>query len=307
MSRPQIGELINGKYRLVRLIGEGGMGSVFEARHEYLGTLVALKFLDTELAQRPGLVARFLQEARVSACIRSPHVTQVADVDQTSVGLPYMVMELLLGESLQHELERIVRYPLGIALDYAVQILNGLEVAHSTGVVHRDLKPDNAFVVPTPQGPLIKLLDFGIAKLRVSEGVPSKLTGPNVLMGTPEYMAPEQAFSAVNADQRSDLYAVGVMLFEMVAGRRPVLGDDARAIASAVLTGRVPNLDELVPEVPSGLSAAVRRAMAPKPAERFANAAEMRASLIPFCSTLSPNAAGPGLVHRFVHGSSSVQ
>src|SRR5262249_31573064 len=160
---PAPGSLVGGKYRIVRLIGEGGMGAVFEARHEHLGSRVALKFLLPDLAERPGLVARFLQEARVSAAIRSPHVTQVMDVDQTSDGSPYLVMELLEGESLEQRLARGARPNMQEALYIGVQILAALEAAHAHGVVHRDLKPDNVWLSPGPQGPQVKLLDFGIA------------------------------------------------------------------------------------------------------------------------------------------------
>ncbi len=280
--RPQVGEIINGKYRLVRLIGEGGMGSVYEARHEYLGSAVALKFLDPDLARRPGLVARFLQEARVSASIRNPHVVQVSDVDQSSEGLPYLVMELLEGESLQRALSRTGRLPIPAALDIAAQILDGLDAAHNAHVVHRDLKPDNVFLVPTRQGALAKLLDFGIAKLRISEEFQKGLTRPGVLMGTPEYMAPEQAFSADTADLRADLYSLGVIIFEMVTGRRPVSGDDPRIMAAGVLAGRVPSLLDVDPSLPPALSAIVQRAMAGRPADRFSCANEMLAAIAPF-------------------------
>ncbi|MBI5535566.1 MAG: serine/threonine protein kinase [Deltaproteobacteria bacterium] len=286
--RPQVGEVINGKYRLVRLIGEGGMGSVFEARHEYLGSAVALKFLDPDLARRPGLVARFLQEARVSASVRSAHVVLVSDVDQSSNGLPYLVMELLEGESLQRMLSRSGRLPVNSALDIAVQMLNGLEAAHTAHIVHRDLKPDNVFVVPTRQGPLIKLLDFGIAKLRVSEEFQKGLTRPGVLMGTPEYMAPEQAFSADTADHRADIYSLGVILFEMITGRRPVAGDDPRIMAANVMAGKVPSMLDIDPSVPPGLSAIAQRAMAGRTADRFADAGQMRDALLPFFSA-TPN------------------
>ncbi len=267
------------------------MGSVFEALHEYLGSAVALKFLNPELAQRPGLVARFLQEARVSASIRTPYVVQVSDVDQTADGLPYLVMELLEGESLQAVLHRSGKLPRQTALDFAVQILNGLEVAHAKGVVHRDLKPDNVFVVSTAQGPLLKLLDFGIAKLRTSEEFQKGLTRPGVLMGTPEYMAPEQAISADTADARADLFSVGVLLFEMLAGARPVSGDDPRVIAASVLAGQVRSLRELDPDAPEPLVAIVHRALSGRPNDRFQRAVEMRSALLPLF-TLSLNASG---------------
>ena len=172
--RPQPGDLINGKYRLIRLIGDGGMGSVFEARHEYLGTVVALKFLHSELASRPGLVARFLREARLSASIKSDHIARVSDVDQAGDGAAYLVMELLEGQSLRGLLDREGRLAPSVALDYTLQMLDGLEAAHAIGVVHRDLKPDNVFIVNTPKGPLIKLLDFGIAKLTKLERAPGR-------------------------------------------------------------------------------------------------------------------------------------
>jgi serine/threonine-protein kinase len=285
--RPQPGELINGKYRLVRLIGDGGMGSVFEARHEYLGTAVALKFLHPELARRPGLVARFLREARLSASIKSHHIAHVTDVDQATDGVAYLVMELLEGQSLMTILERERKLPLDVALDYTLQMLAGLEAAHAAGVVHRDLKPDNVFVVKTPRGPLVKLLDFGIAKLRTSKEFQVALTRPGVMMGTPEYMAPEQAFSADTVDARADVYSIGAMLYEMLAGTRPAHGESAQQIAAFILGAKVTRLSKTNPSVSEGLADVVHRAMAPSPADRFRSAAELRDALLPFCGSLS--------------------
>src|SRR5262249_38613561 len=173
------------------------------------------------LAKKELLVRRFVQEAQLSAGIKSTHVVQVTDIDQSSDGFAYLVMELLHGESLQTILERDKKLPTNVALDYTMQILAGLEAAHERGIVHRDLKPDNVFVVPTPRGPLVKLLDFGIAKLRTSKEFQIGLTRPGVMMGTPEYMAPEQAFSADSVDARADVYSVGAILYEMLAGVRP--------------------------------------------------------------------------------------
>jgi len=284
---PQPGDIIGGKYRIIRMIGDGGMGAVYEARHEILGTSVALKFLHADLAKRPGLSSRFLQEARVSASIQSPHVTRVTDVDQTPDGSPFLVMELLTGESLQQLLDRRHKLPKDQAIDFALQVLSGLEAAHALGVVHRDLKPDNVFITPSTGGPVCKLLDFGIAKLRQSNEYTKGLTRPGALMGTPEYMSPEQLYSADRVDHRADLYSLGVMLFEMLAGERPAQGEDAAAIVGNVMAGNVRRLDELMPSLPSDLVDVVQRAINPDKGRRFQSAEEMRLALAPYAGQLS--------------------
>ncbi len=284
--RPQVGQVINNKYRLLRLVGDGGMGSVYEARHEVLGTSVALKFLHAELSKRSGLVQRFLQEARVSAQIQSPHVVRVTDVDQTDSGA-FIVMEYIEGKTLQTHYEEL--YKAGIqlsypdALEYSMQMLEGVEAAHRTGIVHRDLKPDNVMIASDAKGrPLIKLLDFGIAKLKVSGEIDRALTRPGVIMGTPEYMAPEQAFSADAVDARADIFSLGVIIFEMLAGRRPVGGDDPHQIAGAYLSGQIAALTDLAPGIDAGLAVAVHRAMAPVAKDRWATIAELRDAMEPF-------------------------
>lgn len=277
---PAPGEIIDGKYRIVRLIGDGGMGSVYEARHELLGVPVALKFLHGELAKRPGLAARFLQEARVSATIRSPHVAHVTDVDTASDGSPYIVMELLSGESLQALLARRGKLGVEEATGFAAQILTGLEAAHSMGVVHRDLKPDNVFVTPGQDGPLLKLIDFGIAKLKESSEYKKEVTRAGVMMGTPEYMAPEQLYAAHEVDHRADLYSLGVILFEMLSGVRPADGDSAEVIITNVLSGRGRRLGALEPGLAPSLVALVERALEPDRDRRFASAQEMHGALL---------------------------
>jgi serine/threonine-protein kinase len=288
--RPNPGDLIGNKYRVARLIGDGGMGVVYEARHEVLGTAVALKFLHAELARRPGLASRFVQEAKVSASIQSPHVTRVSDVDSMADGLPYMVMELLTGESLQQLLDRRRKLPVEQAVDFALQIASGLEAAHALGVVHRDLKPDNVFITPSPGGPLLKLLDFGIAKLRESSEYKKGLTRPGAIMGTPEYMAPEQLYAADRVDHRADLYSLGVLLYEMLTGERPANGDDAQQIVGLVIAGKIKPITEHDPSFPDALAKAVHRALAPDKALRFASAAEMRQALMPFAGRVSVSA-----------------
>lgn len=289
------GDLIDGKYRVVRLIGDGGMGSVYEARHELLGIPVALKFLHADLAKRPGLAARFLQEARVSATIQSSHVCHVTDVDTASDGSPFLVMELLNGESLQSLLNRRGKLSVDQAVDFSLQILAGLEAAHALGVVHRDLKPDNVFVTPSATGPLLKLIDFGIAKLRESNEFKKELTRAGVMMGTAEYMAPEQLYAAHEVDHRADLYSLGVMLFEMLSGARPADGDNAEAIIAVMMAGNGKRLSVLDPNLPAPLIGAVERALSPDRDKRFANAYEMRVELSRSAGELSP--AGRLAVH----------
>ena len=255
------------------------MGAVFEAQHEHLGSRVALKFLLPELAEKPGLVGRFLQEARVSASIRSPYVTQVIDVDQTPEGAPYLVMELLEGESLEQRLSRGSPLPLPDALQIGVQILSALEAAHAHGVVHRDLKPDNVWLSPSASGPHVKLLDFGIAKLRVSSDFRHVHTRPGSMMGTPAYMAPEQAISADQVDARADLYSFGVILYEMLSGFRPVDADDPATILEKLMRGEIRPLASKNSSLPPALCALVDRLVAPDPDARPASASYVRGEL----------------------------
>jgi serine/threonine-protein kinase len=275
----QKGDLIRGKYRLVRLLGDGGMGSVFEAYHEGLGTRVAIKVLHPDLARRAGLVERFLREARVSAQIKSANVVQVMDVERTDDGVAYIVMELLEGEPLSSALERERKFSVGVACDYGIQILRALEAAHALGVVHRDLKPENVFVTFVSGKPLLKLIDFGIAKAREMDSQAKNLTVAGVVMGTPEYMSPEQAHSADKVDARSDIYAVGVMLYEMISGARPVTGEDAHLVAIKIQRGEVRPLVHAAPGVPPDLAGIVHRAMAARPELRFSSATELRLAL----------------------------
>jgi serine/threonine protein kinase len=289
-----IGSVVNGKYKLARMLGDGGMGSVYEAHHAVLGTRVAIKVLHPELARRTGLVERFLQEARVAAQIRCPHVVQVTDVDRTPDGHAYIVMELLEGEPLSSVLDRQRKLPVTTACEYALQILAALEAAHALGVIHRDLKPENVFVTLVGTKPMLKLIDFGIAKALRTDPNEKKLTVAGVLMGTAEYMAPEQARSADKVDARADIYAAGVMLYEMIAGSRPVPGDDARVIALKVERGEVVPLVQAAPGVPRDIAGLVHRAMAPRPELRFATATEMRLALEKALDALRTGTAATG-------------
>jgi serine/threonine-protein kinase len=281
------GQIVNGKYRVLRALGDGGMGSVYEAHHEVLGTRVALKLLHAELS-RTGLAKRFLQEARASARIKSPHVVGVSDADQTPDGQAFIVLEYIEGRTLRERYEDLSRQGKSLAyddaLDLAMQLFEGIEAAHAAGIVHRDLKPDNLMITQDPRGAtLLKILDFGIAKVdEPPESTAPALTRPGALLGTPEYMAPEQVYSAGSADVRSDVFACGVILFEMLTGRRPVLSDDPQQIAVSYLTGDFKRLDEIRPDIPAPLAAAVHRAFAAQPRDRFASVAEFRVAVEPY-------------------------
>lgn len=290
-----VGQVINGKYRIVRLIGDGGMGSVYEANHQVLGAQVALKFLHPDLSEEFNLKERFLQEARVSATIQSQHIVRVTDVDVWG-DRPYLVMDLLKGEPLQRRMAHQGRLPVAQTLDYVQQILLGLQEAHDKNIVHRDLKPDNVFITKGQHGEeLLKILDFGIAKLRQAAGTKGNLTQPGAVMGTPEYMAPEQAYSADQVDARSDVYSVGVILFEMLSGKRPAEGETPQEIAHKVLMGQALRLDQVAPEVPPGLARVIHTAMEPRPEDRWADARALREALLPFAPVnpfASTNVAG---------------
>lgn len=290
----ELGQILDRKYELKRLIGVGGMGRVFEATHVALGNGVAVKCLLPQLARVDTLSARFMREARISAQLTSPYVARVTDVGQLPDSTPYLVMELLEGELLQDYIERSGRLPIALALPIAVQVLKALESAHAMGVIHRDLKPENVFVLKAQANeegpaPRVKVLDFGIARLKLSSEFQA-LTKPGTSMGTPEYMAPEQAYSADQADERSDIYSVGVMLYEMLSGRLPAEGDTPLEIANKVISGSLVPLAELVPQLPAELCDWVTRCLHRDPSQRPNTAIALREAL----ETLTAARAGSG-------------
>lgn len=280
------GDLIAQKYRIVRKLGEGAMGVVYAGVHELLKTQVALKFLHKDLAERPGLGVRFLQEAQVAARIRSPHVAAVWDAD-TWHGMPFLVMEFLPGETLRKLLDRERKLSLANTVDFAAQILLGLEAAHALSVVHRDLKPDNVFVTQEREGVVLKLIDFGIAKLRQPDQGSPGLTEAGMILGTPEYMAPEQVVEAAKVDHRADVYSVGAMLYEMLSGHTVVERSSLEATLIAVQMGQIRPLSELDPSLPKSLEAIVMRALSRDREQRFPSAFAFRQALAPFAADQS--------------------
>jgi serine/threonine-protein kinase len=277
LAEPRPGDVIAGKYRVERILGTGGMGVVLAARHLKLDELVAVKFLLGEHARNPEVVARFIREAWAAAKIKSDHVVRVLDVSTLEDGTPYLVMEHLDGEDLGAVVER-GRLDVALAIDCVVQVCEAVAEAHQAGIVHRDLKPQNLFVTRRGDGCLrVKVLDFGISK--VGDG-PS-LTQTDAVMGSPVYMAPEQLASSKNVDARADIWALGIILYQLLCGRLPFDGPTIAQVCTRVLYGAPLPLRDHGCTVPGPVEAAVLRCLAKMPADRFATVAELAAALAP--------------------------
>lgn len=291
------GSVIAGKYRVDHVLGEGGMGMVVAATHLGLGTRVALKFLHAALANNPDVVERFAREARASAQLRGEHVCRVSDVGQFEDGTPYMVMELLDGQDLASVLRTHGPLPANLVSDYVLQACLAIGEAHQLGIVHRDLKPGNIFLsVRTDGTPLVKVLDFGVAKAP-QEGNFS-LTQTATVIGSPGYMSPEQLRSSKEADARSDIWSLGVTIYELVAGRQPWV---ASSITELTLRIAMDPLPPLPPTVPPGLAAVIETCMQKDPASRYPDISALAAALAPFASHGGHDLAGG--VSRVLRGS----
>ena len=242
------GQILEGKYRIVRELGRGGMGVVHEALHVTLGRRIAVKTLLAEAGQDPDLAARFEREARAASAIGHPHIVDVFDLGRTPEGLLFMAMELLDGRPLAALLEETPSLPISLALDLASQMLSGLAAAHRNGIVHRDLKPENIFILNTQDRPsFVKIVDFGISKILVHAGARAARAGQGsgtavgTILGTPLYMSPEQILGQVaRIDHRSDIYSAGVVLYEMLCGRTPFEGESHAKIFASILDGWIP-------------------------------------------------------------------
>ncbi len=275
------GEILDGKYRVDRVIGVGGMGVVVAATHVQLQTQVALKFLLPEVLSSPQIVERFVREARAAVRIQSEHVARVSDVGTLSSGAPYMVMEYLEGQDLADVLSKNGPLPVAQTVGYVLQACEAVAEAHALGIVHRDLKPANLFLVQrSRREPTIKVLDFGISKSADSESL--GLTKTSAIMGSPYYMSPEQMRSARDADTRSDIWALGIILYELLTGVPPFQGDTITEIVVLVTQGNVPPIRELRPDVPVGLDDIIARCLKREPQQRYADIVELAKALVPF-------------------------
>ncbi len=275
------GKLLGGRYRVGQKLGEGGMGAVYEGVQEDLSRAVALKILHPHLATDEELRGRFRREARVVARLGHPNVVQISDFQVNDGEPPFLVMERLHGESLRDLLKRFSRLPPERVAYIAVQVLSALEAAHRANVVHRDVKPDNIFLERTSvQADIVKVLDFGVAKLLDDEAAGPKLTRAGLVVGTLAYMAPEQALGDP-IDGRADLHSLAAVMYLALAGRKPFDGPTTATLLQAILNERPPPLVSVRPEVGPGLSAIVDRALEKRPENRFESAAQMARALAP--------------------------
>jgi serine/threonine protein kinase len=265
----------------VRPIGHGGMGVVYEAAGPDGAERFAVKILDREHARDDKVVARFAREGRAASAAKNEHIVRVLD-GGTEGGCPYLVMELLRGEDLGKRLKRVRRLGPRESLAIVDQVLQGLEAAHARGIVHRDLKPDNVILVQQGEDArLAKIVDFGMSKIERPAGgtKPLELTRKGVVLGTPLYMSPEQAKASPDLDARSDLYSVGAILFECLAGRPPHVGETYEQIMLAICMNRAPDVRRWAPEVPAEVASFVAKALETEPDARWQTAEEMLRAL----------------------------
>lgn len=253
---PLVGRVLGSKYRVTRHLASGGMGSVYEAKHELLGHRVALKVLHTHLVQRGETARRFLNEAKVAANIDHPNVVRALDMDETPEGIPFFVLEYLDGQPLSAIVGRGRRLSARRSLQIAMQVLSALEVAHEQGIVHRDIKPENIFLLKrSGDQEHVKVLDFGIAKISAATAA----TSQGRIFGTPMYMSPEQLKDSSSVDARADIYAVGVLLYEMLGGTVPFVADGLAELMMLAATTEPTPLDELRIDLPEGLGDLIRQ------------------------------------------------
>jgi eukaryotic-like serine/threonine-protein kinase len=285
-----VGKTIDGRYRVEMVLGEGGMGVVYLARHKVIDKRVAIKVLRADMAREKEMTDRFLQEAKAASSIGNPHIIDISDFGELPDGSTYFVMEWLDGKPLTRVLDETRPVPLARLVHIAGQIADALAAAHQRGIVHRDLKPDNIFIVKRGQEPdFVKILDFGIAK--VSTSATARLTRAGTVFGTPHYMSPEQA-AGTAVDSRTDVYALGVILYEMASGRVPFDADNFMGILTQHMYKAPVPIRALVPppDVPAGLEAIILKALSKKPEQRYQTMEEVALDLEKMLSGATPDA-----------------
>jgi serine/threonine protein kinase len=284
------GDVLAGKYRIERILGIGGMGVVVAAMHLQLDEKVALKFLLPAMLRNREVVSRFAREARAAVKIKSEHVARVSDVGTLENGAPYMVMEFLEGGDLAAWLEQRGPLPVDQAVDFVLQACVGVASAHGIGIVHRDLKPANLFCIRGNDGQfIIKVLDFGISKITnvSASDAGGSMTHTASVMGSPYYMSPEQMQSAREVDERTDIWALGVIVYELLTGTTPFVGESFAEIAIKVATGTPPPVRSYRPDVPAGLESVILKSLDKDKTRRYSNVAELALALAEFGSKRS--------------------
>lgn len=282
---PKKGDIIAGKLQVEDVLGRGGMGVVVAARHVALGRRVAVKFLLPEALRVPDARERFLREARAAVAIQSEHVARVLDVGSLDDGAPYMVMEFLAGTDLGKRIKRGGPLAVDDAIDFVLQAGEAIAEAHALGIVHRDLKPSNLFLTARPEGtPLVKVLDFGLSKMSLpDQGAPeASLTATDFIMGSPQYMSPEQLRSLKSVDQRTDIWALGVILYEMLAGKRPFEGPSITAVTTSIVLDTPEPLHRMRGDVAPGLDAVIAGCLTKDRDRRTRSVADLALALAPF-------------------------
>lgn len=297
----QPGTIILEKYRVERMLGRGGMGIVLAARHVHLDELFAVKTMLPEGLESSEAVERFLREARASARLKGEHVVRVHDVGNLENGTPYMLMEYLEGEDLGTVVERKGALPVEEAVGYVHQACEAVIEAHGLGIVHRDLKPSNLFLTRRPNGsPCIKVLDFGISKEIDPEKKGMKLTKTGQFLGSPMYMSPEQMTDVKNTDVRSDIWSLGVILYELTTGRAPFLAETVPSVVTKVLLSHPSAPSKVRPDLPAALDTIIMRCLEKQPERRYASVLELLAALEPFVTVASTSLERSGSYPRAI-------
>ena len=297
------GDIVLDKYRVERVLGQGGMGVVIAATHVELDQKVALKFLLPGALEHADLVERFAREAKAAAKIQSQHVVRVLDTGRMPSGAPFMVMEYLEGEDLAAILKRSGFLEPNVVADYLLQACEAVGEAHAAGIVHRDLKPSNLFLAKQrDRRSLVKVLDFGISKLVEPDA--ARLTQTTTAIGSPHYMSPEQLISSKHVDARSDIWSLGVILYELVSGSRPFGGDTMPEVVAQVLNNEPERLSALRADVSLDLELVVARCLATDTKDRYQNVAELAAALLPFATDPAMAAASVERITRVLGGAS---
>ncbi len=284
LSDSLIGRLLRGTYRIVAELDEGGMGKLYRAEHQRLRRPVAVKVMSRNLSANTEALARFRREAEIVSQLDHPHIVQILDFDTTETGDPYIVMELLAGETLSRRLDQLGILRLEDTVEIVTQIASALTLAHREGVVHRDLKPDNVVLLSMQNDSIfVKLLDFGISK---GSSKSTRVTGKYDILGTPDYMAPEQALSTAKADHRADQWSLACMTYEMLTGHVPFTGDTAVQILSKVVSESPPPLTQFIPNIPNTIQAIVLRGLAKDPFQRYPSIGDFAEKLARAAQTL---------------------